>query len=193
MTKQETSLNRTDPATFVFVGRLVGTKGVGVLLAAADRLKDKGYTFCVKIIGDGPDREELQKKAASVGPTRVEFLGHLTDEGIESTIAGAVAVIMPSLAGEVFGLVAAESMLHGRLVIASDFGPLREVVGDTGLFFPPGDGAALMLLMERVLLDVRKAKALGQQASQRAARLFSESRMVEEHTMLFRGLGSYEE
>lgn len=189
MTKHEPSLSRMDPGTFVFVGRLVGTKGVGVLLAAAQNLKDKGYTFRVKIIGDGPDREELQRKAASAGPrTCVEFLGHLTDEDIERTIARAVAVIMPSLAGEVFGLVAAENMLRGRLIIASDIGALREVVGDAGLFFPPGDETALMLRMEDILLNVREAESLGRVASRRAARLFSESRMVNEHILLYQGL-----
>jgi glycosyltransferase involved in cell wall biosynthesis len=189
ITRQIPSPDLVDPATFVFVGRLVATKGVGVLLAAAQNLNNKGYIFRVRIIGDGPDREELQKKAASVGPRAcVEFLGQLSDEGIERAIAGAVAVIMPSLAGEVFGLVAAENMLRGRPIIASDIGALREVVGDAGLFFPPGNDTVLMAHMEDLLLNVRKAERLGREALRRAARLFSESRMVDEHNMLYQRL-----
>ena len=162
---------------------------MGVLLAAAQNLNDKGHIFRVRIIGDGPDREELQKKAASVGPRAcVEFLGQLSDEGIERTIAGAVSVIVPSLAGEVFGLVAAENMLRGRPIIASDIGALREVVGDAGLFFPPGNDTVLMAHMEDLLLNVRKAERLGREALRRATRLFSESRMVDEHNMLYQRL-----
>jgi glycosyltransferase involved in cell wall biosynthesis len=48
-------------------------------------------------------------------------------------LAEAATVVMPSMAGEVFGMVAAENMARGKLIILSDVGSLREVIGDTGL------------------------------------------------------------
>ena len=55
---------------------------------------------------------------------------------------------MPSLGGEVFGLVAAENR-WGRCVIASDIGALAEVLGDAGMKFPTGDAEGLARCMEK--------------------------------------------
>lgn len=181
------------PPTFVFLGRLVSTKGAEILLAAADKLKDQGYAFRVKIVGDGPDRDLLRKRASRAGLEGwIEFLGYLSDEGVEKVIAGAVAVVMPSVAGEVFGLVAAENMLRGKLVIASDIGALREIVGDAGMLFPPGDDVGLASCMRMVLENVPGAIALGEKASQRATRLFDEKIMLRRHFSLYGRLASCE-
>jgi glycosyltransferase involved in cell wall biosynthesis len=123
----------------------------------------------------------------------VEFLGYLPDGQAQEALAGTVAVVIPSLAGEVFGLVAAENMLRGRLVIASDIGALREVVGEAGLLFPPGDEIALMHLMRQVLEDGSRAAALRQKALERATVLFDEGVMVRQHLSLFARLTSCEE
>jgi glycosyltransferase involved in cell wall biosynthesis len=178
-----------NPPTFVFLGRLVGTKGAEILISAARKLKQQGCTFRVKIIGAGPDREILEHKSALGGLSGcVEFLGYLPDWRVEETLAGAAAVVMPSLAGEAFGLVAAENMLRGRLVIASNIGALREVVGEAGLLFPPGDEIALMHCMQQVLEDASWVAALRQKALKRAMILFDEGLMVRQHLSLYGGL-----
>ena len=183
-----------NPPMFVFLGRLVGTKGVEILIGAAHKLKEQGCIFRVRIIGDGPDREILQQKAALRGLNGcMEFLGYLPDGQVEEALAGAVAVVMPSLAGEVFGLVAAENMLRGRLVIASDIGALREVVGEAGLLFPPGDEIALMNCMRQVLEDASWAAAVRKNAMERARFLFDEALMVRDHLALYRRLVRCEE
>jgi glycosyltransferase involved in cell wall biosynthesis len=175
-----------DPPTFVFLGRLVGTKGAEILISAARKLKQQGCTFRVKIIGDGPEREILEHKAALGGLSGcTEFLGYLRDRPLEEALAGAVAVVMPSLAGETFGLVAAENMLRGRLVIASNIGPLREVVGEAGLLFPPGDEIALMHCMQQALEDGPSIAVLRQKALERAMILFDEGLMVRQHLSLY--------
>jgi glycogen(starch) synthase len=182
------------PPTFVFLGRLVGTKGAEILISATSVLKQQGCIFRVKIIGDGPDREILQQKVSRGGLNGcVEFLGFLPDGQVEEALTGAIAVVMPSLAGEVFGLVAAENMLRGRLVIASDIGPLREVVGDAGFLFPPGDEIALMDCMRKVLEDSSRVALLRQKALERAITLFGAAQMVRRHLSLYEGLVPCEE
>jgi len=177
------------PPTFAFLGRLVGTKGASILIGAAAKLIQQGCIFRVRIIGDGPDREILQQKVdlAGLGP-HVQFLGYLPDERVEEVLADVTAVVMPSLAGEVFGLVAAERMLRGQLIVASDIGPLREVVGDAGLLFPPGDDDALMHCMRQVLNDPLLVSELRRKASERAIRLFDQELMVRRHLMFYGGL-----
>lgn len=172
--------------TFAYVGRLVTTKGVSLLLRAAELLRKEGFEFCLKIIGDGPEREALKSQVAALALEGcVELLGHVPNDRRDEALSGVGTVVMPSLAGEVFGLVAAESMLRGKLLIVSDIGALREVVSDTGLVFPAGDAAALASCMRRVLEDPSLAPSLGSTARDRVIRLFSLDGMIESHASIF--------
>lgn len=176
-------------STFAFVGRLVSTKGVQTLLPAAQRLRAEGFRFRLKVIGDGPDRESLRHQASAMGlGESMEFLGHLSPEGLEDHLAEAGTVVMPSLAGEVFGMVAAESMSRGKLVVVSDVGAMREVIGDAGLWFAPGDIKGLTSCLQRVLNEPELTKELGKKARQRAVQFFREERMVAEHLAVYRQL-----
>jgi glycosyltransferase involved in cell wall biosynthesis len=176
---------------FSFVGRLVSTKGVDALLAAAQRLKAKGHCFQLHVIGKGPERQALEASAKRGGLNgTVEFLGSVTPERIERELAGSLAVVVPSLAGEVFGLVAAESMMAGRAVVTSDIGALQEVRGDTGLSFPAGNAEALAEQMESLLKTPGLAARLGQQAQTRAEELYNMERMVSEHLRLYEEMAS---
>jgi Glycosyltransferase len=137
-------------STFAFIGRLVSTKGTYTLLQAAHRLKSRGLTFNLKIIGDGPERTALGSQANDLGlDDCITFMGYLPQKELEETLADVAVIVMPSLNGETFGLVAAENMMLGRLVIVSDIGVLSEVVGDTGLKFPPGDVDGLAECMQK--------------------------------------------
>jgi len=78
-------------------------------------------------------------------------------------------------------------MLRGRLVIASDIGALREVVGESGLLFPPGDETALGNCMWQTLKDAPRAAVLRRKALERATNLFDEDLMVRRHLMLYGG------
>jgi len=177
----------SDHTTFAFVGRLVGSKGVPVLLQAAKELHDDDRRFQLNVIGDGSDRDALQQQAAAWGLADcVQFLGYLSPQELEEQLNEAATVVMPSLAGEVFGMVAAENMLRGKLVIASDIGAIREVIGDAGLAFAPGDSKGLAACMCRVLDEPNLAPILGERALQRARRVFQEPRMVAEHIAVYR-------
>jgi glycosyltransferase involved in cell wall biosynthesis len=177
------------PPTFAFMGRLVTTKGVSVLLEAANQLKKRGWAFQVKVLGDGPERHALEAKADSLGLRDcVDFRGYVPQSSLEQDLAGVAAVVMPSLAGEVFGLVAAEQMARGRLLIASDVGGLGEVVGDAGLKVAAGDVTALAERMEKVLQTPGLITELGQKARERALSLFCQQRMVAEHVAAYNRL-----
>lgn len=171
--------------TFAFQGRLVTTKGVRILLEAAGQLHDEGRTFHLKIVGDGPELNSMKAQAARLNGV-VEFLGYVANDRLEELISDVAAVVMPSLAGEVFGLVAVENMLRGKLLIVSDIGSLAEVVGDTGFVFPPGDASALALCMRRVLDDPSLAASLGSAGRLRAMQVFSRDSMIQKHISLYR-------
>lgn len=173
--------------TFVFLGRLVSTKGAGVLLEAASLLKGRHRKFHVKIIGDGPERQGLEKFACDLGiQNYVRFLGYIPAEQLEESLLEATAVVMPSLGGEVFGMVAAENMQLGRLVIASDIGALTEVLGDAGMTFATGEAEDLARCMESVVADPLLGEKVGQKAFRRVAQMFTADQMVGNHIRVYR-------
>jgi len=171
--------------SFAYIGRLVTTKGVLVLLQAAKQLRREGFEFKLKIIGDGPEGESLKSQAASLDG-HVEFLGHVENQRFDDALGGVAAVVMPSMGGEVFGLVAVENMLRGKPLIVSDIGALREVVGNTGLIFPTGDAAALASCMRQVLENPLLVPRLGAAARERATQVFGVGSMIRSHVSLYR-------
>jgi glycogen synthase len=177
--------------TFAFLGRLVTTKGARLLIEAAHILRKRGFQFRIRIIGAGPARPDLERL---VRDFRLEdiltFLGHVPSEHLEENLTDANAIVVPSLAGEVFGLVAAENMQRGRVVIASDIGALREVVGPAGLCFAAGNATALADCMQRVLESPNLAEELGNKARNRILEQFSQAVMVESHVRIYCEAGS---
>jgi glycosyltransferase involved in cell wall biosynthesis len=185
----EFSAALSSPPAVAFMGRLVGTKGVDTLLRAASRVKAKGREFSLRIIGDGPERARLEAQTQAFNlADRVKFLGYQPDAKLGEALAGVEVMVMPSLAGEVFGLVAAENMMRGILPIVPEGGALAEVVGDAGLRFPPGDDEALARCLEQAIDLPDNARNERRRARERALALFSEGRMVDAHLALYQGL-----
>lgn len=172
-----------------FMGRLVTTKGVILLLKAAKILQQRGRHFALLIIGDGPERAALEHLVRdSHLQEKVRFAGGLDSDQLEATLTQASAVVVPSIGGEVFGMVVAENMLRGLPVVASDLGAFVEVLGGAGLTFRTADVADLASALARLLDDLFSASRLGQQARQRALQSFSLSGMIESHARVYRGL-----
>ena len=170
----------------VFLGRLVTTKGVRVLLQAAKILRGENRSFAVLIIGDGPERSALEEFARdSKLETQVHFAGRLGGEQLEAALAGAYALVVPSLGGEVFGLVLAENMARALPVVASDLGAFTEVLGDAGLVFHVGDATDLAVKLTQLLDDPDVSVQLGREANRRAREVFSGDCMIREHAKVY--------
>lgn len=91
-----------------FVSRLVWEKGGSDFLALIDQLPDRWHGV---ICGDGPEREELQRKASERGlAARIHFLGSLDDVKPVYDALDAYAFVSRF---EPFGLVLAEAMASG--------------------------------------------------------------------------------
>lgn len=175
------------PPAFAFLGRLVTTKGVTVLLDAAHRLHSTGASFFVRIIGEGPERTNLEARARALGlEERIVFLGAVDERVLEEALRDVDAVVMPSLGGEVFGLVAAESMARGCAVIVSDLGALTEVVGQAGIQFPAGDSDALADLLRELVAQPERLAGLGSQGRERVAQFFRVETMIGKHLDVYR-------
>jgi glycogen(starch) synthase len=175
------------PLRVAYVGRLVAEKGLTTLLQAGDLLKQSGCNFRLAFIGDGPEREYLEKLTESLGVRELTtFTGFLRNSELAQAVNAVDVVVMPSIWEETAGLSAIEHMMRGRVVIAADIGGLGEVVGDAGLKFPIGDAQALTSCIRRVMDDRSLRASLGSSARTRATRFFTHDRMIEEHVSVYR-------
>jgi glycosyltransferase involved in cell wall biosynthesis len=180
---------RPAPPTITFIGRLVTTKGVRLLFEAARILRSQNRVFKLQIIGDGPDHAALQQFALDAQlETLIDFAGRLKTPQIEAMLEKSLAVVVPSLGGEVFGLVVAENMLRGFPVVASDLGAFAEVVGDTGLLFQTGNASDLAAKLAILLDDPALALRTGNRCRERAEKVFHAAAMTDLHAKVFSGI-----
>jgi glycosyltransferase involved in cell wall biosynthesis len=111
---------------FLFVGRLEKLKGVQDLIRVFAGYHDAELV----IVGSGDYASSLRKQAQ--GLKHVRFLGSVHSSEISELYRGAIAVLVPSLCYETFGLIAAEAFAHGTPVIARRIGALAEIVEQSG-------------------------------------------------------------
>lgn len=183
---QVRSVLSAHPPVIAFQGRLVTTKGVGILFEAARILLAQNRSFELLVIGDGPERSSLERLSNEFPLAgHVRFAGRLLGAQLDAALAEASVVVVPSLGGEVFGLVVAENMLRGLPVITSDLGAFVEVLGDGGLTFRTGVAAELARELVRILDDPALAARLGQAARQRALEFCDFQRMLQAHARVY--------
>ena len=115
----------------LFVGRLSAEKGLLTLAKAMALLP----VTKLRVAGDGPESGLLDRV---VGVTK---LGNLLGDAVHQEMRHALALVVPSIWYETFGLVVIEAFACGTPVIASRIGALAVLVrnGKTGLLFEPGN------------------------------------------------------
>jgi glycosyltransferase involved in cell wall biosynthesis len=175
-----------------FLGRLVDEKGVPTLIEAMHLLRTEKDRVDLTIIGDGPQRRQLEAMAREQNDflPKISFTGSLQGENLNAVLAKIDVLVMPSVNEEPAGLVVMEQMIRGCPVVVSDHGGGPELAGDGGLKFPPGDANALAQCLRRLLNEPGLINALGQRARQRALAMFSLDHMIEEHYRMFEKLSA---
>lgn len=136
------------------VGRLGRMKGFDLLIEA---FAGAGLDPAVRLVigGDGPERGDLVALAAARGVAdRVTLLGALDPAAVAQSMAGALAVVVPSRA-ESFGIVALEAWRAGTALVMTSRGGAVEFVHDErdALLVDPLDRAELAGALRRVVAD----------------------------------------
>jgi glycosyltransferase involved in cell wall biosynthesis len=144
------------PPEVLYAGRLSPEKGVEELVEATRGLN-------LVVAGDGPLRSRV--------PQARGFVPH---EELQQLYARAAVVACPSRR-EGFGVACLEAMAHGRPVVATGVGGLRDLVvdGETGLVVPTRDPVALRAALDRLLGDPGLRRRLGSGGRERAQEHFS--------------------
>lgn len=166
------TLGCVDGKLLLAVGRFHELKDYPNLIRAFAAIRDRRTGVKLAIAGDGPLRGEVEAMANSLGVMDdVCLLGVRHDV---AELMSACDVFVLSSASEGFGLVVAEAMACERIVVATDCGGVREVVGHAGLLVPPQDSEKLAsAILSAVDLDPATASVIGQNARQRVETLYS--------------------
>jgi colanic acid/amylovoran biosynthesis glycosyltransferase len=134
--------------TVLFVGRLVEKKGVDTLIDAMAILRQSAPMLELSIIGDGPVRVDLERRAKLAG-IKARFHGWLPEKKVHAAMRRALLLAVPSRmagGGDSEGLptVIMEAMALGVPVVATRHAGIPEVVSDTvtGLLAPESDAKA---------------------------------------------------
>lgn len=160
------------PETFVvgFVGSLKPWHGLSILTDAFARLHQRVPQARLLIVGDGPERKNLEADVASRElQSAVHFTGAVTPDQIPELLASmSVAVApYPDCADFYFSpLKVYEYMAAGLPVVTSRIGQLAELIedGTNGLLCPPGDAEALAIALERLWDSPELCMRIGQAA-----------------------------
>jgi glycosyltransferase involved in cell wall biosynthesis len=161
-----------DARVLLAVSRLTKQKGIDLAVRALESLPD-GTVLVV--LGEGPERAELERLAAELRvEERLFLLGRVPD--VATWLLRASVFVHPAR-WEGFGLAVLEAMLAGLPVVAANVSSLPELVldGETGILVEPDDVAALAGGIVRAL----EAPELGSAGVARARSEFSVARMAD--------------
>ncbi len=168
------------------VGRLTAVKWQeGILECLRQLSSSKRDVYCL-IVGDGPLREELERKAKELAiEDRVRFLGHRNDTG--NLMRAMDIFVLPSL-HEGVPMAILEAMALGRPIVATHVGGIPEVLTDQvhGVLVPPRDSKALAKACESLLDDPSLAEAYGREGKRRVEQEFSSRVMGARVASLYR-------
>jgi glycosyltransferase involved in cell wall biosynthesis len=156
------------------VARLVEQKDQRALIDAAPAVLERFPDVRFVVVGDGPLRAELERRAAGLP---FEFTGPRDD--VPELLAGFDVFAFPSRF-EGLCLAVIEAQAAGVPVVATPVGGIVETVvpGETGALVPVGDSAALAEAIVAVLADPAAARGLAAEAQRRVRARFAVGPMV---------------
>ncbi|MCL1471754.1 glycosyltransferase family 4 protein [Argonema antarcticum] len=158
------SQGHPDSPLLLYVGRLGAEKEIDRIKPVLEAIPDARLA----LVGDGPNREALEKLFAG---TPTNFVGYLRGRELTSAYASADAFIFPSRT-ETLGLVLLEAMAAGCPVVAARSGGIPDIVTDgiNGYLFDPTDEQGAIVATQRLLANPEERETVRQNARQEAER-----------------------
>ncbi|MBM4399494.1 MAG: glycosyltransferase [Candidatus Cloacimonetes bacterium] len=128
----------TEPRNLVYIGNLIHSKGIHILIIALSVLKEQNLRYRLSVIGDGKYKDELVKLTKSLNvESYVTFFGAKSSKDIDRLLPEHDILILPSFV-ESFSIVLIEAMAAGLPVIATKCGgPELIVTEETGSLITP--------------------------------------------------------
>jgi glycosyltransferase involved in cell wall biosynthesis len=166
-------------------GRLVPIKGLDYLLKATTIMQAEFPGMKVLIIGDGPERKNLESRTSELGiDSKVIFTGQRED--VYDLICAVDLFVLPSLS-EGLPIVLLEALALDVPVVVSALGGIPEVIThlSTGLVVQPKDEQALAQACLSLLQNREQAKALAREGKRMVKERFSAEIMAQKVFQLY--------
>lgn len=178
------------PERFVvgWIGRMTGIKRVPDVLAIFRRLLDLGVDAELCLVGDGPERGNLEARAKELAiARRTLFVGYQRDVSRYYDLFD--ALLLPS-ANEGTPVVAIEALAARRPVVATRVGGVPDVVRDgvDGFLAPVGDVDALARRLAELAADPDRRRRFGEAGREHVVPRYRVSRLVDDVDALYREL-----
>jgi colanic acid/amylovoran biosynthesis glycosyltransferase len=168
----------SSPPHLLCVGRLAPEKGQALLLEAIAVLSAEGQPVRLQLVGDGPDRAWLEKRAAELGiAANVEFAGWVDQAGLMALYSATDLFVLPSLA-EGIPMVLMEAMAMEIPCVAPRITGIPELIehGVDGMLFAVADVEDLTQQIRNLLESPELAAKIGKQARARVVRDYDMAR-----------------
>jgi len=177
----------------LYLGRLVEYKRVDDLLDALTELECCSRRYELEVVGEGPYRESLERRAQSLGvEDRVTFVGHVDHDEVYDAYDRADVYVLPSRT-EGSPKTIPEAMARGCPILATAVGNVPTLLdGDAGLVYEPGDVACLTAALRRLGTDEERWLTLSNAGIERARTFTTESQVAAIRRLLaemYPGLG----
>ena len=160
----------------VAVGALDPAKGFHILVEACARLRERGIEVQCEILGEGPERANLEARVRRLGLEQwVSLPGQQAHPEVVKRMRSARLLVHPSVGlGDAVPTVIKEAAAIGTPVVASRVVGIPELVvdGETGLLVPHNDPEALASTIARMLDDPALAARFAAAGRARAERMF---------------------
>ncbi|MFC2171033.1 glycosyltransferase family 4 protein [Acidobacteriota bacterium] len=173
--KKDSRKGDRNAVRLLYLGRIEDNKGVDLLCMAFVRAASRFPALRLDIAGWGSLEDSLKDKYGDHG--RITFHSSAFGERKAQLLAESVAVVVPSVWPEVFGIVIVEAYASGKPVIATRIGGIPEVVDEheTGLLIPPNDVEALENALCAVADNPASFRSMAQNCFRAARRYALES------------------
>jgi glycosyltransferase involved in cell wall biosynthesis len=171
-----------------WIGRMTAVKRTDDVLVAFKRLRDGGVDACLCMVGDGPDRPQLEHRAHELGIVKdTLFLGY--QEDVAPFYAAFDALVLPS-SNEGTPVSAIEALAAGRPVVATRVGGVPDVVqeGEDGFLVEPGATDELAERLAQLARDPALRERMGEAGRQRVLPRYAVERLVDDVDRLYRSL-----
>ena len=170
----------------LFVSRLERRKGFAIAVEIFARLAWELPDLFFLVVGDGPQRDVVNRVPAGVRE-RLLMFGAVSNAELPPYYAAGDVFLAPAIGNESFGMILVEAMAAGLPVVGSDIPGYREVVRDNieGLLAEPGNVHCLVSAARKLLTDPILAGHIRRSALKRAER-FSWGAVVDEVEAAYR-------
>jgi len=187
-TRRQLGLGDGDPFVVGWVGRMTAVKRTDEVVRVLRRLVDRGIDARLLLVGDGPDRDRLERYAHELGVVRrCLFLGY--QEDVARWYDAMDALILPSV-NEGTPVSVIESLAAERPAVATRVGGTPDVIreGVDGFLVEPGDGKALADRLEELANDPARRAQMGAAGRDRVLDRYAVDRLVDDIDKLYREL-----